>query len=132
MLRRTRTGASFLMFTLIGGVAIGAAPEQSRQRGAQRPDGNAPPRASTESAAKRAPDEHVNPQLARLAAFVGPWAVTETHFDVRGDVVATVKGTEEITWVLDRHAIRRVYQSRAEASHYRAIGMLTWNATRKR
>ena len=31
--------------------------------------------------------------------------VIENHFNACGDVVATVKGTEEVVWVLDKHAI---------------------------
>ena len=67
------------------------------------------------------------PELAHLELFIGPWSVTETHFDVRGEVVATVKGTEEIGWILDRHAIRRTYTTSTGSGVFRAEGTLTWS-----
>ncbi|MDO8632447.1 MAG: DUF1579 family protein, partial [Phycisphaerales bacterium] len=72
-----------------------------------------------------------SPEIAVLDRFIGPWNVIENHFNARGEVVATVKGTEEIVWVLDKHAIRRTYATGGEPSVFRAIGMLTWNPTRR-
>lgn len=67
-------------------------------------------------------------ELIPLDLFVGPWRVMENHFNARGEVIATVKGSEEISWVLDRRAIRRIYTTSTETSVFRAIGMLSWNA----
>jgi hypothetical protein len=64
--------------------------------------------------------------------FIGVWTITENHFNAAGDVIATVNGTEKITWVLDNHAIQRIYTSGTGSSVYRAMGMLTWNATEKK
>ncbi len=70
-------------------------------------------------------------ELIPLDLFVGPWRVMENHFNARGEVIATVRGNEEISWVLDRRAIRRIYTTSTETSVFRAIGMLTWNAVEK-
>ena len=70
-------------------------------------------------------------ELIPLDLFVGPWRVVENHFNARGEIIATVKGSEEITWVLDRRAIRRIYTTSTDTSVFRAIGMLTWNAVEK-
>ncbi|MEK7710981.1 MAG: DUF1579 family protein [Planctomycetota bacterium] len=75
--------------------------------------------------------DSASPEVAVLDRFIGPWNVVENHFNARGDVVATVKGTEEVVWVLDKHAIRRTYATGGESSVYRAIGMLAWNPTRR-
>ena len=71
--------------------------------------------------------EFANPQLASLDLYVGTWDVAEEHYDARGHVVATVQGAEEITWILDQHAIRRTYTTSTESRVFRAIGTLTWN-----
>ncbi len=71
-------------------------------------------------------------ELAPLEMIVGPWSVTESHYNALGELVATVKGTEEITWILDRRAIRRVYTTKTEATVFRAIGTLTWNDVQKK
>lgn len=78
------------------------------------------------------PVEFAHPELARLEIFIGPWSVAETHFDAKGEVVASAKGAEEIVWTLDHHAIRRSYHSGAAPTTFRALGMLTWNAADKR
>lgn len=70
-------------------------------------------------------------ELIPLDLFVGPWRVTENHFNARGEIIATVKGNEEISWVLDRRAIRRIYTTSTDTTVFRAIGMLTWNAVEK-
>lgn len=70
-------------------------------------------------------------ELIPLDLFVGPWRVMENHFNARGEVIATVRGNEEISWVLDRRAIRRIYTTSTESSVFRAIGMLTWNSVEK-
>lgn len=69
-----------------------------------------------------------SPQLDRLELLVGVWKVKETHYDRRGDVAATVQGSEEIRWILDGHAIHRDYQTETGSGLYRALGTLTYNA----
>lgn len=71
--------------------------------------------------------ESRSPELELLDLFVGPWSVIERHFNVRGEQVAVVKGTEEIVWILDHHAIRRNYTTRTESSVFQAVGTLTFN-----
>ncbi len=78
------------------------------------------------------PFEYVNAETERLLLFLGPWRVTERHFNTKGDVVATVKGTEEITWLVDRRAIQRAYQTISDTTTYKAVGTLTYNAVAKR
>ncbi len=63
-----------------------------------------------------------------LNRYLGAWTLTEHHFDAKGKVIATVKGTEEIGWVLDEHAIQRTYISKSDTLTFRAIGLLTFNA----
>ena len=58
--------------------------------------------------------------------------MTEHHFDSRGKLVATVEGTEEVSWILDRHAIRRIYATGFGEDVFRAIGTLTWNDVAKK
>lgn len=76
--------------------------------------------------------DYASPQLAHLESLVGVWTVTETHYNDLGQIVGTVKGTEEIGWILDKHALRRVYRTRTEATAYHAIGTLTWNRPENR
>lgn len=76
--------------------------------------------------------EFASPELARLDIFIGPWSVTESHFNPRGELIATVKGTEEITWILDRRAIRRAYSTATDSTIFKAQGTLTWNSTEKK
>lgn len=76
--------------------------------------------------------EFANPELARLDIFIGPWSVTESHFNPRGELIATVKGTEEITWILDHRAIRRAYSTAPDSTIFKAQGTLTWNNTEKK
>lgn len=71
--------------------------------------------------------DHPNEQLARLEMWIGLWTVTERHFNSNGDVVATVKGSEEVSWLLDRHAIKRDYRSGTESSKFHALGIWTFN-----
>ncbi len=78
------------------------------------------------------PFEYVSPEIERLSLFVGPWRVTERHFNTKGDVIATVKGTEEITWLLDRRAIQRAYSTVSDTAAFKALGTLTYNAALKR
>lgn len=78
------------------------------------------------------PIEFPNAELARLEIFIGPWSVTESHFNPRGEVIGSAKGTEEIIWMLDYHAIRRSYASSGGSTTFRATGTLTWNAAEKK
>ena len=127
MSRLTSSLATVLMTAVFGGLVIGAANAQTAQRGAPRPDGDDRLSPSGEPGTKTSRDEYPNSEIAHLALFIGPWRVSEDHFNARGEVVANVEGTEEITWILDRHAIRRVYQSGSGPKIYHAIGTLTWN-----
>ncbi len=77
------------------------------------------------------PVEFASPELAALELFIGPWSVTESHFDPAGKTIATVKGTEEIAWILDHHAIRRVYATTGDKV-FKAQGLLTWNGVEKK
>ncbi len=100
------------------------------------PDANADrstqPAPASVSGKESAEVEFASPELARLDEFIGPWRVTETHFNSRGEPIATVKGTEEISWILDHHAIRRSYRTKTETTAYEAIGTLTYNEVDKK
>jgi len=76
--------------------------------------------------------EFASPELARLDVFIGPWSVTENHFNPRGELIATVKGTEDITWILDHRAIRRAYATATDSKVFKANGTLTWNDAEKK
>ena len=132
MSRRVCRIAAVLMTAVFGGFVIGAVNSQTAQRGAPRPDGDVRSSPSTEPGTKTAREEYPSPKIAHLELFIGPWRLSEEHFNARGEVIATVEGTEEITWILDRHAIRRVYQSGSAPKVYHAIGTLTWNDVDKK
>jgi hypothetical protein len=91
-----------------------------------------PPNGAHEDKGDAKRSDPASPEIAVLDRFIGPWNVIENHFNNRGEVVATVKGAEEIVWVLDKHAIRRTYATGGEPSVYRAMGMLKWNPTMQR
>lgn len=76
--------------------------------------------------------EFASPELARLDIFIGPWSVTESHFNPRGELIATAKGTEDITWILDHRAIRRAYSTATGSTIFKAQGTLTWNNAEKK
>lgn len=76
--------------------------------------------------------EAPNSETARLSRYIGAWMVTEHHFNERGEAIATVKGSEEIVWILDRHAIQRRYRTTSGDTRYVARGLLTWNAADKK
>lgn len=126
MSTRTRIRAILMIVGICGGMTFGSA-GGSAHGGAEHAEGNKPPGVQSVKEGAPSPIDQVKPELARLEMFIGPWRVTETHFSRRGEVVATAKGTEEITWILDRCAIRRVYQSDSGTNVYRAIGTLTFN-----
>jgi hypothetical protein len=91
--------------------------------------------AATQSGGQADPDkpfEYVSPEVARLEMFVGAWSVTERHFNAQGELAATVNGSEEIAWQLDRRSIRRTYTTGTGTTVYRAVGMLTWNDVEKK
>jgi hypothetical protein len=88
-----------------------------------------PPKRQNEAREKT--PEFASQELAVLDRFAGPWNVSETHYNTRGEVVGSAKGTEEGTWVLDRRALRRTYTSGEEGNLFRAIGMITWDAATK-
>ncbi len=87
--------------------------------------------AQTSTNAKNEPD-FARPELATLDLFIGAWTVRENHFDTQGRTVGSVTGTEEISWSLDRHVIRRSYSTFTEPTVYRAKGTLGWNELDKR
>lgn len=73
----------------------------------------------------------VNPETSVMELYVGPWAVVEKHYDPDGKVVATVNGTEEIAWIVDRRAVRRSYITTSPSNVYRAFGVLSWDDVEK-
>ncbi len=87
---------------------------------------------STTEAQKPSSIAYPNTEMELLQQFIGPWRVTEHHFDSRGTLVATVEGTEEVSWILDQHAIRRIYATGSGEKVFRAIGTLTWNDVAKK
>lgn len=74
----------------------------------------------------------MTPDLARLIPYVGAWNVTEQHFDTRGKRVGSVKGTEQIEWILDGRALQRRYITSSKSAVYRAKGTMGWNTVTKR
>ncbi len=74
------------------------------------------------------PTTMLDSESAVLVRFLGSWNLVETHYSSDGKISATVKGTEEIAWSLDKRAIRRTYASGTGESVFRAVGMLTWNS----
>lgn len=76
--------------------------------------------------------EFVNPETARLDLFVGTWRVAQNQFDARGKLIGTLKGTEEVRWLLDHRAIVRTVTLNTESSVVRAMGMFAWDAAEKR
>jgi len=98
---------------------------------AASPEGQSAPQ-GTERGEGSTPTEYVSPEIARLEPLIGPWDLTETHFDDRGEVIGKVKGKEEITWILDRRAIQRTYISGTEPNLYRALGTLTFNEVERK
>jgi hypothetical protein len=69
----------------------------------------------------------IRTSMAPLDRYVAHWRITERHYDDKGEMVATVKGLEEILWVLDTNAIYRRYNTSSDVSSYKAIGLLTFN-----
>ena len=119
MSTHVQIGISTLVLTVMTGIVLQHA-EAAQQATTHRR------KPAAQEAAKVA-----GPELARLEMLVGRWKVTETHLDAQGKVVATVKGTEKIEWILDHHAIRREYTTVAGATAYHAIGLLTWNTAER-
>lgn len=72
------------------------------------------------------------PQLADLDIFVGAWKVKETYFDEKGVARDGRKGTEEIVWMLDHHALYRRYNTSAGDRVYRAVCTIAWSEPDKR
>lgn len=66
------------------------------------------------------------PQMAPLEWYVGSWKVWEYHFLPDGRKVE-VEGEEKITWIVDKHAVQREYESGPVTRAYRALGQLTWD-----
>lgn len=76
--------------------------------------------------------EFVNAETGRLDVFVGTWRVAQNQFDMRGKLIGTLKGTEEVRWLLDHRAIVRTVTLNTESSVIRAVGMFAWDAAEKR
>lgn len=76
--------------------------------------------------------ELISAEYQPLELYIGAWTVRENHFDVQGKVIATVKGTEENRWILDKHAVQRTYTTSSDTKVYRAVGTFTWMATTKK
>ena len=76
--------------------------------------------------------EFVNAGTRRLVLLVGAWRFKEQHFDEAGNVIAEVRGTEEVSWRLDKRAARRVYTRPSDGSVYRAECLLAYNAAQDR
>ena len=72
------------------------------------------------------------PQLADLDIFVGAWKVKETYFDEKGVARDGRKGTEEIVWMLDHHALYRRYNTSTGDRVYRAVCTIAWSEPDKR
>ena len=66
------------------------------------------------------------PEMAPFEWYVGYWKVKEHHFLPDGRT-AEVDGLETITWIVDKHAVQREYESGPVTRAYRALGQLTWN-----
>ena len=73
---------------------------------------------------------YASDELKLFEEYYGLWKVSEQHFDEQGQPVGVVEATEEVAWMLDRHAIRRTYARTAGVVPYRAVGILTWNDVR--
>lgn len=74
----------------------------------------------------------ISAEYQPLEFYIGAWTVSENHFNVHGKVIATVKGTEENRWILDRHAVQRTYTTSTDSNVYRAVGTFTWIAITKK
>jgi len=90
------------------------------------------PKNAKESPDKAPAEDRRGQELKRLQMYAGSWSVTERHFDAQGEVVATVKGTENVTWLLSGTALRRAYSTDAATSTYHALGTITWNDVEKK
>ncbi len=88
-----------------------------------------PPRGKVEATASSSPPVRIA-ELAPFDPWIGVWRVKESHYDPLGKVVASVSGTEEIRWILDGHALQRLYTTGKRDPVYRAIGTLTWDGAR--
>ena len=122
---------SFKLFTgfLIAGTLLTGRARLAAQD--PKPDQNAPPAAVVPVKPPEPPIPFPCPELAKLDAFTGTWNVVETHFDSLGKTIATVKGTEVVTWQLDQHVLRRNYFTGSDAGRFQAMGMLIWNQSLK-
>ncbi len=66
-----------------------------------------------------------------LYSWLGAWIAVETHYDPSGHAIAEVKGTEESRWILNQHAIRRVYRNHSSGEPFEAQGTFTWSNVSK-
>lgn len=117
--RMFRSVAVFGLALLAGGTAalLRAAPPSGQGSGVESPG--------------KPPLVFPCPQLEKLDGFTGTWNVVEVHFDGLGQAVATVKGTEVVTWQLEQRLLRRVYTTGSEGARFQAIGLMTWDEAAK-
>jgi len=127
MSTRRYAGLVSLILPTALGVAIEAVAQEPGKRSAEPAKVIRPSDSPDSSGSEPEADRFISPQIARLEMLVGTWKLTEKHFNSDGEVIAAAEGTEHIIWILDRHAIRRVYQSGTDTRMYEAIGTLTWN-----
>ena len=72
-----------------------------------------------------------SPELAKLDRLIGHWEVVETQYSPTGAVLSTTKGTEDNTWTLGQHVLRRAYSTKGEV-FYEAVASITWNQGEKK
>ena len=88
--------------------------------------------ATTSLLARAAEDKPKTPEVdtpAEMAVFewyVGSWKVKEHHFLPDGREVE-VEGQEDVSWIVDKRAVQRQYESGPVTHAYRALGQLTWD-----
>lgn len=119
MSRGTRIGLGVLGLACLAAAARADTPQADPPSNQQGPAG-------------KGKVQFVSPEVARLDLFVGTWVLKQSHLNADGEVVSTVKGTEEITWVLDHRAIQRSYKSGADEKPFRALCVLSWNDLEKK
>lgn len=131
MISRTSSTVRPLVLAVVVASAV-MADAQTKRDSADSPKSAKPTSLQTAHTEESGSSKSASPELALLEPFIGTWRVTETHYDRRGEIVATVKGTEEVRWILERHALQRDYQTDTGSGLFHAIGTLTYNAAAKR
>lgn len=118
---RKRRRVNRLVITLIGVAQIWiAGSDRVRAEDRAQPD-----EARASQAAAKSQREH-------LAVLIGPWRLKETHFNPRGQAVASVKGEETISWKVEERVLQREYKTFGDKLIYHAIGLFVWNEVDKK